>query len=381
MVRRHLVTAQNWCLLQGSASNTSLMAMAASNQPQLHPAFRRTGTVAACTLASPLPSWTTVASFVRQLDEQDSLASFCKTVARHVYSSAGVQTKSGHQDTMQQTAGSMHHIKFWQADLFAGLLMQAIMLIGKGLAGEKLLQRMISIGSRIATDAADFSPSLFVVPAAGAASVASTRWLALFWNMLRVAKEASGQDSSAALLSLALQLSDAFGYGAEASKKTKKRILLFWQTDCLAQLLLQALQSYVSTGHAELAALTIQEFLVQQAALQGRQPTQQPTDQAHECPQTSSQADAPRTVDAASLASAFAELQDGNSVSSLARLEQRLLHRFQVLSGYNSLRKNGDSNAAAFCMRFTICRYQCNSKSCIHASAKQKLAMSLLGCT
>jgi len=136
-----------------------------------------------------------------------------------------------------------------------------------------------------------------------------------------------------------MQLCDAFSYGAEASKKLKKRILLFWQTDCLAQVLLQVLQSYVSTGHAELAALIIQEFLLQQTALQGRQPTQQPTDQAHVCAQTSSQADAPRTVDAASLAAAFTELQDGTSVSSLARLEQRLLHHFQVLSGYNSLRK------------------------------------------
>lgn len=331
--------SQNWCLLQGSANNMSLMAMAASNQQQHHPVFHRTGTVAARMLASPLPSWRSVASFVRQLDEQESLASFCEAVARHVYSSSGVQTKSGHQDTMQQTAGSMHHIKFWQADLLAGLLMQAIMLIGKGLAGEKLLQCMISIGTKVATDAADFSPSLFVDPAAGTASVASTRWLALCWNMLRVAKEASGQDSSAALLSLALQLSDAFGYGAEASKKVKKRILLFWQTDCLAQVLLQALQSYVSTGHAELAALTIQEFLLQQTALQGRQPTQQPTDQAHGCPPASNQVDAFRPVDAASLAAALAELQDGTSVSSLARLEQRLLHHFQVLSGYNSLRK------------------------------------------
>jgi len=331
---------QNRCLLQGSANNISLMAMAASNQQQLHPAFRRTGIIAARTLASPSPSWTSIASFVGQLDEQDSLASFSEAVARHVYSSSGVQIKSGHQNTMQQTAGSMHHIKFWQADLLAGLLMQAIMLIGKNLAGEKLLQCMISIGSKIATDAEDFSPSLFVVPAASAALVASTRWLALFWNILQVAKEASGQDSSAALQSLALQLSDAFAYnGAEASKKVRKKILLFWQTDCLAQVLLQALQSYVSTGHAELAALTIQEFLVQQTALQGSQPTQQPTDQAHGYPQTGMQADAPRPADAASLAAAFAELQDGTSISSLARLEQRLLHHFQVLLGYNSLKK------------------------------------------
>lgn len=315
------------------------MAMAASNQQQLHPAFRRTGTIAAPTQAYPSPSWTSIASFVRQLDEQDSLASFSEAVARHVYSSSGMQTKSGHQDVMQQTAGSMHHIKFWQADLLAGLLMQMIMLIGKALAGEKLLQCMISIGSKIATDAGEFSPSLFVVPAASAASVASTRWLALFWNMIQVAKEA-GQDSSAALLSLTFRLSDAFAYnGAAASKKVKKRILLFWQTDCLAQVLLQALQSYVSTGHAELDALTIQEFLVQQTALQGSQPTQQPTDQAHGNPQTGLQADAPRPVDAASLAAAFAELQDGTSVSSLARLEQRLLHHFQVLLGYNSLKK------------------------------------------
>ncbi|KAL0018248.1 hypothetical protein WJX77_005089 [Trebouxia sp. C0004] len=315
---------------EGSASDISVMAMAASKQQQLHPAFRRTGIVAARMLASPLPSWTSVASFVGQLDEQDSLASSSEAVARHVYSSSGVQTKSEQLDTMQQTAGSMRHINFWQADLLAGLLMQAIMLIGKALAGEQLLRCMISIGSNIASDAADFSPSLLVVPAASAASVASTRWLALFWNMLRVAKEASGPDSSAALLSLALQLSDAFGHGAEASKKAKERILLFWQTDCLAQVLLQALQSYVSTGHAQLAALAIQEFLVQQSALQGSQLTQQPTDQAHGSPQTGMQADAPRPIDAASLAAAFAELQDGTSVSLLARLEQRLLHHFQV---------------------------------------------------
>lgn len=316
------------------------MAMAASNQQQLHPAFRRTGTIAAPTQVYPSLSWTSIATFVRQLDEQDSLASFSEAVARHVYSSSGMQTKSGQQDIMQQTAGSMHHIKFWQADLLAGLLMQTMMLIGKALAGEKLLQCMISIGSKIATDAGDFSASLFVVPAASAASVASTRWLALFWNMLQVAKEASGQDSSAALLSLAFRLSDAFAYnGAEASKKVKKRILLFWQTDCLAQVLLQALQSYVSTGHAELDALTIEEFLVQQTALQGSQPSPQPTDQAHGNPQTGLQADAPIPLDAASLAAAFAELQDGTSVSSLARLEQRLLHHFQVLLGCNSLQK------------------------------------------
>lgn len=311
----------------------------ASAEQQLHPAFRRTGTVAAPTLASRPPSWATIASFVRQLDEQDSLAAVCEAVAREVYSSSGVQTKPGHQNTMQQTAGSMHHVKFWQSDLLAGLLMQAIMLIGKALAGQKLLQSMISIGSNIATDAGDLSPSLFFVPAAGAASVASTRWLALFWNMLQIAKEASGQDSSAALLSLTQQLSDAFGYnGAEASKKLKKKVSLFWQTDCLAQALLQALQSYVSTGHAELDALTIQEFLVQQAAVQGSQPTQQSTDQAHGYPQAGLQADAARPVDAATLAAAFAELQDGTSVSSLARLEQRLLHHFQVLDCCGKLR-------------------------------------------
>ena len=105
MVRRHLVTAQNWCLLQGSASNTSLMATAASNQPQLHPAFRRTGTVAACTLASPLPSWTTVASFVRQLDEQDSLASFCcKTCLQQCWSADQVWAPGHHAANSWQHA-------------------------------------------------------------------------------------------------------------------------------------------------------------------------------------------------------------------------------------------------------------------------------------
>lgn len=282
---------------------------------------------------------------------------------------------------MQQTAGSMHHIKFWQTDLLAGLLMQAIMLIGKTFAGQNLLQCMVSIGSNIATDAGDLNLSLFVVPAASNASEGSTRWLALFWNMLELAKEASEQNSSAALLSLTLRLSDAFAYnGAEASRKVKKRVSLFWQTDCLAQALLQALQSYVSSGHAELDALTIQGFLVQQAALQASQPTQQPTDQAHEYPQAGVLAGALRPVDAASLAAALAELHDGTSVSSLARLEQRLLHHFQVLLGYNSLKQLQMMMllCLACVLQYPGTSATANHKNCVHASAKQKLCMSVL---
>ncbi len=54
--RQAFCDSQHWCLLQGSGNDLGLMAMAASNQQQLHPAFRRTGTVAARTLASPTPS-------------------------------------------------------------------------------------------------------------------------------------------------------------------------------------------------------------------------------------------------------------------------------------------------------------------------------------
>ena len=324
------------CLLQGSPDNTGLMAASTSAQQQLQPEVRRTGTVAAATQASPSLSWTAIARFVRQLEEQTSLTMFCEAVARHVYSSTGVHTKAGRQSAMQQTPGSLHHLKFWQADLLAGLLMQAVMVIGKNFAGPSLLQCMVRYGANIATDTGALSSRWFNVPAASTASEASTRWLALFWNMLYLAiaardAAALGQGSSDALVSLTVQLAEAFAYnGAEASKNVKKKALLFWQTDCLAQALLQALQSYVSSGHAKVDALTIQEFLVQQT----NQPTHQSASQAHDNPQDRPPADLPKPVDAVTLAAAFAELQDGTGVHSLARLEQRLLHHFQVLKPF-----------------------------------------------
>lgn len=227
----------------------------------------------------------------------------------------------------------MDHVRFWQRDLLAGLLMQAVIIISRNLSGPSMLQCLLNVASSVTPDASGLNSRLLTVPETAPAS--SMTWLAIFWNMLDLMTTVQGRStgpSGFSTLTLTEHLTSAFAYNlAESSKKEKKKILAFWHDDCLAQVLLQGMQSYINSGHAKLDVLTIQDFLMHPFANQEPQPAHWPASHVLKSAHESSQAANVKPVDAATLAAAVAELQDGSGPSSLARLEQRLLRHFQVL--------------------------------------------------
>lgn len=279
-------------------------------------------------------SWTQLAEFVTQLGQQPSLSTFAEAVVAHFLSSP-VTTAATQQD-VQPAASHKRAVSFWQTNLLAGLLMQAIMVNhGSALSSDSVLMSVLGVGSCISLDTASTTATLFAVPGAMLSSLPSLQWLALYCNLLTLAVGVVSSDRphSDSTAELAAKLCAAFADSgtAAAVKKSNKKIAKFWSEDGLAHILLEALQSHVHSGHAQVDALTIQQYLVQQSRMEYSQPaTGSQLTAKHLSPaDTISPVNA---VDMATLTAAVSRLQEGSSVTSLARLEQQLLHHFQARS-------------------------------------------------
>ena len=139
----------------------------------------------------------------------------------------------------------------------------------------------------------------------------------------RPAVENSAEPPPVSADAVAAKLCAVFASAASATKKLHKKVLQYWVKDELAKALLQAVAFHVSSGHAQMDALTIQAYLVQHTALlsshsvaQPQLTHGQPRDGDGEPPVASVKA-----IDAATLTAALDKFQEGPGVTSLARLD------------------------------------------------------------
>ena len=300
---------------------------------------------AASTRSADAPSWLKLSAFAMQLSETttNSLSAFSLAVSDHYYTSTNVdiRTRKGH------SLGQLDKLKFWQTDLLAGLLMQAFMFAACQLkAKSHMLQRLSTFSNSIEFASQGLQDDLVLVPGMNT-SCPGTEWMCLFWNFLRTVvdwrypdPEAEGVAALSSLTTLQTQLCASFADQAKASKASKARAVFtkrFWQQDCLAAALFEAVADYVSSGQAVQDGDAIQEWLCACSHSKSTQPSAglplpapkedttqvHPHGDGHEAP-------GQEAVDASTLHAAISELGEACSIAALARLEDRLVKHFQV---------------------------------------------------
>ena len=279
--------------------------------------------------------------YVKQMDDStlNSLLAFSLAVAQHCYAADNIDTKSrvGH------SLGQLERLDFWKSDVLAGLLMQAFMLATHGFGSSAQMLHTVSvIAAGIKLNSEELPQGLLYVPRVDTASP-GTEWMCVFWHFLRITTDwkyadppEDGQDiaPAASLADLKAKLCVAFAASqsvqskAFASKQSK-----FWQQDCLASILFEALMDYVSSGQAVLDGDAIQEWLCSHsnssAQTQAAGATA-PITHAKGKDIDGSVPLAAEPIDASTLHAAISELSSGFSIVDLARLEDQLVRHFQV---------------------------------------------------
>ena len=230
---------------------------------------RKSGFTTAPGKSKQAQSWLMLSVSVKQMEDSmlSSLSAFSLAVARQCYAAADIDTKSrvGH------SLGQLARLDFWKTDVLAGLLMQAFMLATHCFESKvQMLQKLSIIAASIKLDFHEVSHGSMLVPGVDTAS-AGTDWMRVFWNFLRNSVDwkytdppEDGQDvvSTASLADLKAKLCATFAAGqAVQSKAFATKQGKFWQQDCLASVLLEALMDYVSIGQAVLDGDAIQEWL------------------------------------------------------------------------------------------------------------------------
>ena len=90
-----------------------------------------------------------------------SLSAFSKAVATHWYSTVGIDSSA----RVGYSLGQLDLVSFWQTDLLAGLLMQALMLfVDQDASKDAMLVRLASLSSSIKIQTSELSESLLKVP-------------------------------------------------------------------------------------------------------------------------------------------------------------------------------------------------------------------------
>ncbi len=291
--------------------------------------------------SSDPPSWSVLLDFVNQLDEacKSSLSAFSLAVATHYYSAAGVQAES----RVGFSLGLMDRNDFWQTDVLAGLLMQALMLLAvREESSGSIMRCFANLSANIKFDADELDSRLLMVQEAES-QVSGTEWSALYWNFLRIVTERKYADSasddqsapSIHLENLVSELCASFATGQQDLAEAVVRKERFWRQDCLATALFEALRVYLNVNQAFMNGQMIQKWLS----------SSRPADtvrklQAGGLPAAVSdgsmiladqqQAAVVEPIDASTLQSAISDMSDGVTITALARLEQRLVQHFQV---------------------------------------------------
>ena len=269
-----------------------------------------------------------------------SLSAFSKAVATHWYSTVGVDSSA----RLGYSLGQLDLVGFWQTDLLAGLLMQALMLfVDQDATKDAMLVRLASLSNRIKVQTSQLDASLTKVPDATTATAkASTKWVRLYWNFLRISTDwiyadnnsddETGSQQSVYVEDLINSLHESFGASQPGSQKgNDSRKRKFWSKDCLATALFQALDVYLDSNHAYLDGNAIQQWL---ATSEQVNPD---TQQASKLPVEDAEAETNQRltsdiepVDVVTLQAAIGQMSNGFSIAALARLEQSLLQHFQV---------------------------------------------------
>ena len=301
---------------------------------------RKPGCFTATIISHDPPAWSQLHSFVKQLDQSamSSLSAFSKAIATHYYSTAGSETAGRVGYSLSQ----LEPIDFWQTDLLAGLLMQALMIfISQDDSKPAMMFRLATLSANINFNPSELDNSLLQVPDVTTAD-ASTNWLKLYWNFLRIATdwiyaETGSDDSSEASVyieELVANLHASFSPNQPgANKALDVRRCKYWGKDCLATALFRALEMYLDTDHAFLDGKAIQEWLVShsKASPRSQQITAAPEPVGNQPVgsdgQSATMVDA---VDVANMQAAIADMNSGSGVAALAKLEQRLLQHFQA---------------------------------------------------
>ena len=287
-------------------------------------------------------SWLMLSIHVKQLDDSvlNSLSAFSLAAAQQCYATASIGTRSrvGH------SLGQLERLDFWRTDVLAGLLMQAFMLATLGFeSSAQMLHRVSVIAAGIKLNAQELPQGYMYVPGVDTVSP-GTEWLCLFWYFLRITvdwKYADPPDNgqltvpTPSLADLKANLCAIFAANpAVQSKAFVNKQGRFWQRDCLASILFEALMDYVTSGQAVLDGDAIQQWLCSHSTSSTQ--TQSagqvvPISIAEDKDMHGPLSPAAEPVEAATLHAAISELSSGFSIVDLARLEDQLLKHFQVL--------------------------------------------------
>ena len=318
---------------------------------------RRVGFTTAPGKTQDTQSWLTLSVDVKQLDDStsNSLSAFSLATAQQCYATANIDTRSrvGH------SLGQLERLDFWKTDVLAGLLMQAFMLAThKFESSVQMLHRVSVIAAGIKLNAQELPQGCMYVP--GVATVSpGTEWLCIFWHFLRITVDwkyadppDDGQDMAptASLADLQANLCATFAANpAVQSKAFVSKQGRFWQRDCLASILFEALMDYVSSGHAVLDGDAIQEWLCSHStsSTQTQAAGQMvPMSNVEGTDMHRPLSLAAEPVEAATLHAAISELSTGFSIVDLARLEDQLLKHFQVRLLFSN---------ASCCVQLRVC--------------------------
>lgn len=284
-------------------------------------------------------SWLILSAHVKTMDDStlNSLSAFSLAVAQQCYAAANIDTTSrvGH------SLGQLERLDFWKTDVLAGLLMQAFMLLTHGFdSSAQMLQRLSVIAAGIQLNCAELPEGIMDVPGLGTAS-SGTEWLCIFWQFMHInvnSKYADPPDDGHAISPTAsiAELKGAWcelfapSQVAHAKALTKKQGK-FWQQDCLASILFEALVGYISSGQAALDIDAIQEWLCSHSKRSAQVQAAGPTAPiVHAESQDTGGFVAAEPVDASTLHAAISELSHGFSIVELSSLEDQLLMHFQV---------------------------------------------------
>ena len=204
-----------------------------------------------------------------------SLSAFSAAVAEHYYAAAEIEIAS----KISPKLGQLHKLEFWQTDLLAGLLMQALLIATNSFqSSEDMLHRLSENAAWMTLNVQGLQQDLLIVPGMQAVCP-GTEWMCLFWKFLQSAVDWTFPDPAddgippvASFDQLdredcLLTFVSAHAKPAKAVPKTEEskqslpRHPASGTGDCLAVCLFEALQDYVSSNQAVWDGNAIQQWL------------------------------------------------------------------------------------------------------------------------